>query len=250
MLDAVTDTIVLAESSDRDERELRSGDLKSILSTQPTLQKTFCSNVRMLSGYEVDPSHLVFLTGLKLSMSQRIRSAFPDGVRSRATALRQVLEIRHECTLSSPELAHVLLDEGLCSRVEFRLPPGVSGNSHWAYYGDACLTKAIASCSLRAGNRPREWQFLRSSISSRVALYTFYDHYFSTRPFEGPLTWESVLRGDPPTGNQRAEFIEALIGYLDFHDRRCCVRFIRELFLFFIRRSDIPALAEVFEVGF
>jgi hypothetical protein len=216
----------------------------SVPSLSSSSERAFTSVVRLRSPLSVTQDDIVLQCGLKLSLSQLIRDTFPKHISRRAHSLSVLLSRRLELDISPDVCSFAILDNGLTHRVEFRLPPGVCGNSLEAYVGDAQLSAYVATGCYKAGCSPRDWQALRTAFSSRDACTSFYDSYFTGTDFEGPLTWEALYRGTLPQHNQKAEFVEAVIGVLHTHVPRAASRFMQAMVLHSIRSKELPMIAD------
>lgn len=153
-------------------------------------------------------------------MSLRLYADVPRSLDFASHSLSGLLEKRFESSVSPSELALCVLDESLASRAEFSFPPGVFGNHRFSYLGDSMLTSSIAAYALCNSAAPKEFQSLRTTISSRKSLAEYCDfllrgyHDPSSEFYAGPVTWEMFLNKTPPTSSQKAEFVEALLGVL------------------------------------
>lgn len=155
--------------------------------------------------------------GLKQSMSQRICRDVPRLLDHSARSLSALLAKRFESGIPASELSLCVLDESLASRAEFTFPPGVFGNHRLSYLGDSMLTSSIAAYAICNSASPKEFQTLRTAISSRKSLCEYFDHFMrdNVSPFyAGPITWDFLLYTTKPTASQKAEFVEALLGAL------------------------------------
>lgn len=157
-------------------------------------------------------------TGLKQSLSLRIREDVPRLLDHSARCLSGLLAKRFETNIAPSELALAVLDESLASRTEFSFPPGVFGNHRLSYFGDSMLSSSVAAYALCNSASPKEFQSLRSAVTSRKSLAEYYDwllrSHVNKALYAGPVTWDFFLYGTMPTSSQKAEFIEALLGAL------------------------------------
>ncbi len=102
----------------------------------------------------------------------------------------------------------VCLDPSITGRTEFTL--SCESNRNLAYLGDSYLSLFIASAAYENNQSATEFQNLRSKFSSRNHLGdAAFPALFGTTPVT--LCWPL---SSSPTRNQKAEFIEALIGML------------------------------------
>lgn len=209
------------------------------------------SGYRMRSCYKLLPDDIRTVEGLKQSMSQRLRDNLPRMFGDAADSLRALLNRRCGVVLPASALAYAVLDEGLVHRVEFQLPPGLPGNHHFSYLGDAQLSTATATLALLTFSSPREYNDLRKRFTSRESLADFYDSFFSCTNagpsaerigHPGPVTWESFIHpGSTPTRSQKGEFVEAVAGILFvLGDAEGLRRFAHCIFDFCIRSRGFP----------
>lgn len=155
---------------------------------------------------------MTFQEGLKVSMREKL-TTMPRTLHEHAKRLHALLVKRDPSfgEVSDSLLAQACLDEGLISRVEFKVP--CTGNARAAYVGDALLTLYIAKNSFIANKSPKDHQADRTRWCQKNALASFYDRFFGdSAPL--PVTWEVILNGSPPTAHQKAEFVEAVLGVL------------------------------------
>eukprot|EP00038_Savillea_parva_P010568 m.191191 g.191191 ORF g.191191 m.191191 type:complete len:194 (+) comp18270_c0_seq1:103-684(+) len=89
---------------------------------------------------------------------------------------------------------------------------GAQGNKLCAYLGDALLTQRIAIHAFKTGMQPVEYSKLRQMKTSREHLGSVYDAIFKDANVVVSFPQGSDNWRVPPTNNQKAEFIEALIG--------------------------------------
>jgi len=177
--------------------------------------------VPIRSPYGLSASDIAFVPGLKQSMSSRVRDTLPGLLHRASHALSELLSARFGSRLSNAEVAFATLDESLASRVEFHLPPGVLGNHRLSYLGDSVLTSSVASYALCNSSSSKDFNRMRTAITSRSSLAEFYDSCFlrnvrevTSVLYPGPVTWELLLSSKPPTLAQKAEYVEAVLGLL------------------------------------
>jgi len=158
--------------------------------------------------------------GLKQSMSLRLYAEVPQLLDSSSRNLSILLAKRFETCIPPSELCLCVLDESLAARVEFSFPPGVFGNHRLSYLGDAMLSSSVAAYALCNSASPKEFQQLRTAISSRKSLAEYCDNLLrgcsdvKSEFYAGPITWEHFLHKGGPTTSQKGEFVEALLGFL------------------------------------
>lgn len=209
------------------------------------------SGYRMRSCYKLLPDDIRTVEGLKQSMSQRLNDHLPRMFVDAADSLSRLLHGRCGVVLQASALAYAVLDEGLVHRVEFQLSPGLPGNHHFSYLGDAQLSTATATLALLTFSSPREYNELRKRFTSRESLADFYDSFFgrvhagSTAEcfgYPGPVTWESFIHpSSTPTRSQKGEFVEAVAGVLfTFGDAEGLRRYVHHIFDFCIRSRGFP----------
>ena len=89
---------------------------------------------------------------------------------------------------------------------------GAQSNKLCAYLGDALLTQRIAIHAFKTGMPPVDYSKLRQTKTSREHLARMYDTIFKDGNVVVSFPQDGVNWREPPTTNQKAEFIEALIG--------------------------------------
>lgn len=204
-----------------------------------------------------------FQPGLKQSMQQRIRENLVPCAKRAADNLSAVLTRKYRRMVSPDFIAISILDQGLLSRVEFRLPPGIQGNAPLAHYGDSLLSTYVARLGLLSGLNSNDLNTIRKGLTCRKSLSAFYDFLAKDIEYIGPVTWEYVLNSSEPTLNQKAEFIEGILGLLGLANwptlaRRMCFDIVQHGLLHdqsiprcLVEETEIlPYLEPVFDLSY
>lgn len=160
--------------------------------------------------------NMTFQVGLKVSFQEKC-SALKKSLRDKAACAKRLFVEKNDAfgAIEDEDIACACVDESVVKRTEFSVV--CRSNRVLALVGDAFLRLHLATHCFRENTTPQQYQNRTNVATSNKFLATRYDALLGEE--DVCLRWVASPQDARPTDNQKAAFLEAMIGMLVLTER-------------------------------